>query len=179
MRHFHEDAFGVPANPLHCSLGGLFGGGGGGGGGANVEKPASYFANSAPSSLGIAQAMQQGGLPFMQGFQPPFHIPGQQGGGGMPGQPGGGGNPIFDALNRTFGGALGGSQHQGASGGNPFAAMNPTNPGNMDLTRQMMNAWSGGKPSPASFLFGMNQPQGGGQSQVMPGNLGSQFNGLL
>lgn len=73
MIRFHdEDKFGVPAMALYCSLGSLFGGGGGG---QQQQHPQSYFA---PNSLGIAQQMQQGGLPFMQNFQPPLQGQPQQ-----------------------------------------------------------------------------------------------------
>lgn len=69
---WREDEFGVPLAALHCSLGSLFGGGGGQ---SQQQHPQSYFA---PNSLGIAQQMQQGGLPFMQNFQPPFQGQPQQ-----------------------------------------------------------------------------------------------------
>ncbi len=162
MRHTREDAFGVPQNPLHCSLGGLFGGGGGSKS-PNVEQPASYFANSAPNSLAIAQAMQHGGLPFMQGFQPPFQLPQQQSP-MMPQMQHGGSDPIAAALSRL----LPGIGRPGVGGGQ--SAMMPSNPwgGQAQMPGQNMPPWG------ASVLNPMQMP-----SQVMPQSNAGFPNGLL
>lgn len=55
------------------AFGSLFGGG--------SHTTPQDFSHAGPSSLAIAKAMQQGGLPFMQNFKPPFQ---PQGGGAPP-----------------------------------------------------------------------------------------------